>query len=372
MKKNTNRRAIVSFIISILALVIIFGLLYQWRSARIGELVQEEISPIPVSVILAKTQSVSNYLQTVGSLQAVSEVLLTPDTSGRVTAINFKAGQLVKKGDLLLQLFDAPEQADRAAAKAKADFAQLQLKRSQNLSTSGAESREILEQRKAEVAQAQAAVNQIDARIQQKTIRAPFSGQVGIRQVNPGQYLNAGDSIATLTQHDPLYVNFNLPQQDISKLSIDALVKVNIDAIPEHSFTAKVSTIEPRINPETRNVSVQALLSNTEHQLKSGMYVTADLVLPATDNAIVLPLTAILTSASGDRVVLVQNLNADNIGTAVSVAVTTGRRMGNDIIITQGVKPNDVVVTAGQNRLPPQATVKISTDTVVSTALSKL
>ncbi|MET6757327.1 efflux RND transporter periplasmic adaptor subunit [Pseudoalteromonas sp. NCIMB_1079] len=372
MKKNTNRRAIVSFIICILALAIIFGLLYKWRDARMGNPVQEETPPIPVSAIKAKSQSVSNYLQAVGSLQAVREVLLAPDTSGRVTAINFKAGQAVKKGEVLVKLFDAPEQADRAAAKAKADFALVQLKRSQNLSTSGAESREILEQRKAEAAQAQAAVKQLDARIQQKTIRAPFSGQIGIRQVNLGQYLNAGDSIATLTQHDPLYVNFTLPQQDIAQLSIDAPVKVSVDAIPEHSFTAKVSTVEPRINRETRNVAVQALLPNGNHQLKSGMYVTANLELPATANAVILPLTAILTSASGDHVVLVQNLNANNIGTAVSIPVTTGRRIGNDIIITQGVKRNDVVVTAGQNRLPPQATVRISTDAAASTVLSDL
>ena len=115
----------------------------------------------------------------------------------------------------LVQLFDAPEQADRAAASAKADFALLQLRRSQGLAPSGAESREVLEQRKAEAAQAVAAVRQLDARIEQKRVQAPFAGQIGIRRVNVGQYLNAGEPVATLTQLDPLYVNFTLPQQDL-------------------------------------------------------------------------------------------------------------------------------------------------------------
>src|SRR5690606_40765094 len=132
---------------------------------------------------------------------------------------NFDAGQSVKEGTVLIQLYDAPEQADRAAAAAKADFTQLQLRRSQELAPTGAEPRELLEQRKAEAAQAVAAVRQLDAHIQQKSIRAPFSGQIGIRRINPGQYLNAGDAIATLTQLDPLSVNFTLPQQDWSKLT---------------------------------------------------------------------------------------------------------------------------------------------------------
>ncbi|CTP91178.1 RND family efflux transporter, MFP subunit [Xanthomonas translucens pv. arrhenatheri LMG 727] len=277
-----------------------------------------------------------------------------------MTAIHFDAGQSVKEGTVLMQLYDAPEQADRAAAAAKADFAQAQLRRSQELAPSGAEPRELLEQRKAEAAQAVAVVRQLDARIQQKAIRAPFSGQLGIRRVNPGQYLNAGDAIATLTQLDPLYVTFTLPQQDLPKLTPGAPVQVTVDAAPGQVFNAKISTIEPRIDGETRNVAVQALLPNADRLLKSGMYATARLALPATTDAIALPLTAIQTSASGDSVVLVQGADAQGIGKAVAVPVVTGRRLGEDVLVTQGVKPGDIVVMAGQNRLPPGATVKIN------------
>lgn len=357
-------------VISVIGLVVVFGLLYAWRSTRSDGAEHHAMPPMPVSTIRAEPRGVAEELQAVGNLQAVREVLLAPDTSGRVTAINFDAGQFVKEGTVLVQLYDAPEQADRASAAAKADFAQLQLKRSQELAPTGAEPREMLEQHKAEAAQAVAAVRQLDARIQQKAIRAPFSGQLGIRRINPGQYLNAGDAIATLTQLDPLYVNFTLPQQDLSKLTPGAPVQVTVDAAPGQVFTAKVSTIEPRIDGETRNVAVQALLPNTDRLLRSGMYATARLTLPATTDAIVLPLTAIQTSASGDSVVLVQGADAQGIGKAVAVPVVTGRRLGEEVVVTQGVKSGDIVVTAGQNRLPPGATVKISTATPAAPAVA--
>ena len=191
------------------------------------------------------------------------------------------------------------------------------------MAPSGAESREVLEQRKAEAAQAVAAVRQLDARIEQKRVQAPFAGQIGIRRVNVGQYLNAGEPVATLTQLDPLYVNFTLPQQDLPRLAPGATVQVSVDAVPGRVFEARVSSIEPRVDSQTRNATVQALLPNPDHVLQSGMYATAALVLPATESAVVLPLTAIQTSASGDSVVLVRDANAQGVGKAVAVPVTT-------------------------------------------------
>ncbi|NLA21244.1 efflux RND transporter periplasmic adaptor subunit [Burkholderia cepacia] len=355
-------------VISVVGLVVVFGLLYAWRAVRSGGAEQQAMPPMPVSTIRAEPRSVADEWQAVGSLQAVHEVLLAPDTSGRVTAVNFDAGQSVKEGAVLIQLYDAPEQADRAAAVAKADFAQLQLRRSQALAPTGAEPRELLEQHKADAAQTAAAVRQLDARIQQKSIRAPFSGQLGIRRINLGQYLNAGDAIATLTQLDPLYVNFTLPQQDMPRLTSGAPVQVTVDAVPGRVFIARISAIEPRIDGETRNVAVQALLPNTDRLLKPGMYVTARLVLPATTDNIVLPLTAIQTSASGDSVVVVKGADAQGVGKAVAVPVITGRRLGEEVLVSQGIKPGDIVVMAGQNRLPPGATVKINSTPPSATA----
>ena len=363
LPKAGNRRTgvmrIRPFVISLVGLALVSGGLYGWRAARAGVAKPGERPPFLVSVVQAEPRSVAGSLRAVGSLQAVREVMLAPDTAGRVTAIHFTAGQTVKEGAALVQLFDAPEQADRAAASAKADFALLQLRRSQGLAPSGAESREVLEQRKAEAAQAVAAVRQLDARIEQKRVQAPFAGQIGIRRVNVGQYLNAGEPVATLTQLDPLYVNFTLPQQDLPRLAPGATVQVSVDAVPGRVFEARVSSIEPRVDSQTRNATVQALLPNPDHVLQSGMYATAALVLPATESAVVLPLTAIQTSASGDSVVLVRDANAQGVGKAVAVPVTTGRRLGEEVLVTQGIRAGDLVVTAGQNRLPPGAVVRI-------------
>jgi multidrug efflux system membrane fusion protein len=355
-------------VICVVGLVAVMGSLYVWRATRSGGADHPVRSPLSVSTIRAQPRRVAHELQAVGSLQAVREVLLAPDTPGRVTAINFDAGQFVKEDAVLVQLYDAPEQADRAAAAARADLVQTQLRRSEKLANTGAESSDLLDQRKAAAAQAVAEVRQLEARIRQKVIRAPFSGQLGVRRINPGQYLNAGDAVATLTQLEPLYVNFTLPQQDLPKLSLGALVRVTVDAVPGEVFEARINAIEPRIDTVTRNVAVQAVLPNTRRLLKSGMYVTAGLALSETAEAIVLPLTAIQTSASGDSVILVRGVDAQGMGKAVAVPVVTGRRLGNEVLVTEGIEAGDIVVVAGQNRLPPEAAVKLASLTPADSA----
>lgn len=353
-------------IVCVSALAVILAGLCAWRAVHKVSAAPATRPPALVSVVRAEPRTIVGELQAVGSLQAVREVLLAPDTSGRVVAINFMAGQVVKEGSILVQLYDAPEQAERSAAAAKAEFAQLQLQRSRKLAPSGAEPRELLEQRKAEAAQTTAAVRQLDARIQQKHIRAPFSGQLGIRRVNVGQYLNAGDVIATLTQLDPLYVNFTLPQQELPKLALGTQVLVTVDAVPDQVFEARVNAIDPHIDEETRNIAVQATLSNTGSVLKSGMYATVRLTLPTESNAIVLPLTAIQTSASGDSILLVKDIDAQGVGKAVATPVITGRRLGEEVLVAQGVEVDDIVIVAGQNRLQPGGRVRVNQDSSAS------
>ena len=224
------------------------------------------------------------------------------------------------------------------------------MRRSQGLAPSGAESREVLEQRKAEAAQAVAAVRQLDARIEQKRVQAPFAGQIGIRRVNVGQYLNAGEPVATLTQLDPLYVNFTLPQQDLPRLAPGATVQVSVDAVPGRVFEARVSSIEPRVDSQTRNATVQALLPNPDHVLQSGMYATAALVLPATERG--------RAAAHGDPDLGFRRQRGAGPrrqrarrGQAVAVPVTTGRRLGEEVLVTRhpGRRPG------GDGRTEPPA-----------------
>lgn len=338
----------------------IFLVLFLWRGWLNAAPPPAAPPPTTVVATVVSPGDVPAALEAVGSLRAVREVMLAPEVAGRVTAIRFSPGQQVGTGATLVQLYDAPERADRAAAAAKAEFARLQLARTRQLVPTGAESRETLQQRQAEYDQAIAAVRQIDARITQKRVAAPFPGQLGVRRVNQGQYLNPGDEIATLTDLSQLYVDFSIPQQEFAKLTVGGEVRVTADAWPGRSFTARVTTIEPRIAEDSRNVWVQALLANGDRSLRPGMYIRAALSLPPISGALVLPTTAIMTSAQGDSVTVIRGQNARSEGKAEQVGVVTGRRFGDSVVVSKGLKPGDVIVTEGQLRVQPGATVKVS------------
>lgn len=346
--------------IVIAAVVLLFVLLFAWRSWL--NMAPPPAAPPPTSVVatVVKPTEVPDALEAVGSIRAVREVMLAAETPGRVTAIRFGNGQYVRSGTTLVQLYDGPERADRAAAVARRDFARQQLARARELLSTGAESRETVDQRQSEYDQAKAAVGQLDARLVQKRIVAPFSGQLGVRRVNPGQYLNPGDEVASLTDLSRVYVDFSLPQQDLSKLRLGAEVAVQSDAWPDRAFTARLITIEPRVSEESRNIWLRAELANPDTALRPGMYVTAGVRLPPLPAALVVPATAIQTSAQGNSVIVIRGDNAHREGRAEAVSVTTGARFGNAVVVTKGLKAGDVVVTEGQLRVQPGATVRVS------------
>jgi len=275
-------------------------------------------------------------------------------------AIHFASGATVPAGAVLVQLYDAPERADRAVAQSRARFSQFQFRRSQRLAPMGAVSGEELEQHQEEFAQANGTVRQIDARLTQKAIRAPFAGQIGLRRIDLGQYIAAGDPIATLTDLDRLYVNFAVPQQALMKLRIGGAVHVHIDAYPDRTFVGRLSAIEPVVGGDTRNVSVQAILANPGHALRPGLYATVQIVQPPRQGAILLPDTAIQTSASGDSVLVVRGRTPTREGIARSVAIVTGDKVGDRVIIEQGLAPGDVVIPYGQLRVQPGAAVRVA------------
>ncbi len=346
--------------IVVAAVVLLFVVLFAWRSWL--NMAPPPAAPPPTSVVAAVVQptQVPAALEAVGSIRAVREVMLAAEAAGRVTAIRFDNGQYVRSGATLVQIYDGPERADRAAAIARREFARQQLARARELLKTGAESRETVDQRQSEYDQAKAAVGQLDARLVQKRIVAPFSGQLGVRRVNPGQYLNPGDEVASLTDLSRLYVDFSLPQQDLSKLRVGSEVTVRSDAWPNRTFSARLITIEPRISEESRNIWLRAELANPDKALRPGMYVTAALRLPPLPAALVVPATAIQTSAQGNSVIVIRGDKARSEGKAEAVSVTTGTRFGNAVVVTKGLKAGDVVVTEGQLRVQPGATVKVS------------
>ncbi|WP_314372699.1 efflux RND transporter periplasmic adaptor subunit [Sphingomonas paucimobilis] len=360
--ERTGDSQVLSWRQALIALAIVgltFGLFFGWRWLRVG--IPPQAAPPAVAVVATAVtpREVPSALEAVGSLRAVQEVTLAPEVAGRVTAIALQPGVRVSRGAALVQFYDAPEQADRVSALARMRLAAAQLARTRSLVPGGAESQELLQQRQAEYDQAAAAVRQLDARIAQKRIRAPFSGQIGIRRINLGQYLNPGDAVATLTAIDRLYADFTVPQQDLGKLRLGATVRLSTDAWPGRTFRGRVTTIEPRIGEDSRNVMVQALVINYDGALRPGMYVTAALELPPRSNALVVPATAIQTSASGDSVTVIRGRMPRRAGKAEIVPVVTGRRIGNSVIVTSGIRPGDVVVAEGQLRVQPGAQVRV-------------
>ena len=342
------------------AVVLVFLLLFLWRGWRNAGPPPSAPPPTAVAATVVSGTEVPAALEAVGSISAIREVTLSPEVAGRITAIRFTAGQRVGTGAVLVQLNDGPERADRAAAAAKAEFARLQLSRTRELVPSGAESREVLQQRQAEYQQAVAAVSQLDARLAQKRVSAPFAGEVGVRRVNLGQYLNPGDAVATLTSLEQLFVNFTVPQQELSRLKLGSEVRVTSDAWPGRAFTARVTAIEPRVAEDSRNIWVQGTLANPDRTLRPGMYINAALALPPISGALVVPVTAIQTSAQGDSVIVIRGANARKEGKAEAVSVTTGRRFGDWVVVAKGLKSGDVVVTEGQLRVQPGANVSVA------------
>ena len=268
------------FIIVGLLLALLVGGLVGFNAFRSHMIAQffanNKPPPTPVSVAEAKSEVIPNLLTAVGDLAAVHQVNVTSDVSGRITDIMFTAGASVKAGAPLVQLFDAPEQGDLASFKAQAVVAQLSLDRAKQLAARQFGPQATVDQAQATFDQANAGIAKTEAIISQKLVRAPFDGVLGVRHVEVGQFLTAGTQIVTLTDLSTLYANFTVTEKDSGQLKVGQTVRVVVDAYPGRTFDGKITTIEPQISTDTRNIHVQATLANPDHILKPGMFVDDD------------------------------------------------------------------------------------------------
>lgn len=348
-----------AIMISIIVLVFVISLLWLWRASRSNDPSYTPPGPLDVVVTELKVQPAPVQLQAIGNLRAIREVTLSSEVAGRISVIAFEPGQRVNADTLLVKLDDAVERADLAAAKASAAFAEQQFERATKLAATGALAKEMFQQRRSERDQAQALIAQLEARIRQKSILSPFAGELGLRQVNLGQYLNAGDSAVTLTDLDSLYVNFDVPQQELSRIRVGQHVEVHGDTSETKHLQAKITAIDPQVGHETRNATIQAQLANTQRKLRPGMYVNVAVSLPDEPDVLLVPTSAIITSSSGDVAIVVQGKAGTKSGKAVVVPIQAGRRIGDQVIVTEGLKAGDVVVTEGQLRIQPGADVRV-------------
>jgi multidrug efflux system membrane fusion protein len=357
------------FIIVGLLLVLLVGALVGFNMFRDHAIKQffagMKPPPTPVSIATAKSEVIPNLITAVGDLAAVHQVNVTSDVGGRITDIMFEPGSTVKAGTPLVQLFDEPEQGDLSSFKAQAVMGQLALDRAKQLAARQFGPQATVDQAQSTFDQANSGIAKTQAIISQKLVRAPFDGELGVRHVEVGQFLTAGTQIVSLTDLSTLYANFTVTEKQSAQLKVGQTVRVVVDAYPNRNFEGKITTVEPQIATDTRNIHVQATIANPDHILKPGMFTTTTVVLPDRPAVVTVPETAVDYTLYGDSVFLLTEKKEDDgktTLTAVRTFVRTGNRIDGRTEILSGLKEGDRVVAVGQLKLQSGVAVAISTD----------
>jgi membrane fusion protein (multidrug efflux system) len=357
------KRLIVMLVIVGIVFFLIFGF-GTFRNIMIGKfLATLSNPPQTVATIVAQKTPWQPTLSSVGSVVAINGASLSSETSGIVDTIDFKSGDTVPAGTVLLTLRPNNDPALLAQLQATASLDAVTLRRDIGQFHADAVSQATVDTDRANLAAAQAQVASQQALIAEKTIKAPFAGTLGIRQVDLGEYLAAGTAVVTLQQLNPLFVDFYLPQQDLSQVAVSQQVTVSIDAFAGKSFSGTIAAINPLVDTTTRTVQVRALIQNPDMLIKPGMFATVDINVGAAQQLVTLPQTAVTYNPYGSTVYLVhdvKNSAGKDVLTAEQTFVTTGQTRGDQVAVLNGVNPGDQVVTAGQMKLKTGSPVVIN------------
>lgn len=319
--------------------------------------------PEAVTSVVARQEQWPATMSVIGSMEAVHGVMVSADLPGTVARINFESGQPVREGEVLAELDTRQERAQLAALEAQRDLARVNYARMQKLVDQGVISRMEYDQATASQKQSEANVGEIRATIERKTIRAPFSGILGIRKVNVGQYLAAGNPIVQLQSLNPIYVDFGVPQQTGAQVRTGSNVRVTAQDLAGKEFTGRVTALDSVVDEATRNLQVQATLSNPEGKLKPGMYVQVELKFGASRQAITLPASAISYAPYGDSVFVITDLKDAKGQTYRGVRqqfVKIDGSRGDQVAIVSGVNAGDEVVSSGVFKLRNGGAVKVN------------
>ncbi len=311
--------------------------------------------PQTVSTTKASLSDWQPQLEAVGSLRALSGADLSLEVAGVVEVIDFQSGEDVEKGKLLLRLRDEDETSKLKSLEAVAELSQINYDRDLKQLAAKAVAQAIVDNDAANLRNNRALVEQQKAIVDKKALRAPFSGHLGVRQVDLGQYLAPGTVIVTLQALDPIYVDFLLPQQSLDKIKVGQPTKLKVDTYPDKIFSGKITAINPKVEASSRNVQVRATLANPEHKLLPGMFATVDIDVGSVQRLVTLPQTAISYNPYGNLVYVVDDKGKGPDGKAMLVArqtfVTTGATRGDQVSVLKGIKEGDTIVTGGQMKL---------------------
>ncbi len=342
-------------ILSIIGLVIFIGILVAIKALQIGAMIDQGKKFVPppetVTSALVKADQWQTALASVGTLNAVQGVTIAAELAGKVVEIKFEAGAPVQKGDILVRQDTSSEEAQFPGADAQVNLSRTNLERMNQLLSKQLISQADRDNAVTGAEQAQSQADNIRATIAKKTIRAPFSGWLGIRQVNLGQMLREGDPIVTLQSLDPIYVDFSLPQQQIPSVRPGLTVYVTADALPGETLRGRITAINPLVDAETRNNKVQATVANRGNKLRPGMFVNVSVGLPAVQKVLTIPATAVLYAPYGDSVFIIEDAGNKQGKVLRQQFVRLGVKRGDFVAVTSGVKEGEMVVSSGVFKL---------------------
>lgn len=376
------------YVVAIGVVVLLIAGLIAVKGSQIGSLIKmgkemEKAGPRPETVATASTKEDAweSTIHAVGTIAAVKGVSLSNDAPGVVTAIRFDSGATVKQGDVLVELDSSVERAQLASADARRDLAKLNAGRSRALVASESIPKATLDNDEALVKASQSDLGALQAQIARKVVRAPFSGKLGIRAINIGQYLAPGTAITSLEALDSVYVDFALPQQNLADVKVGTVVRVSLEGDAGAGFDGTVSAVDPAVDPVTRSIRVRAAVPNQQDKLRPGMFANVDVVLPEQKSFVSVPSPSIVHAPYGDSIFIVEYKKeasgavakgAD--GKPARVArqqfVRTGTRRGDFVAILDGVKAGQEVVVAGAFKLRNGSAVIVNNDVAPNAKLA--
>ncbi len=356
-------------VIAIVGVLAVIGALAGTKYLQIKKLTStpQTVPPESISSAVAHEEKWQDTRSAVGSLSAVQGVTVTPEIAGTITEIAFESGAVVAKGDLLVRFDTRTEEAQLKALNAQLEWARLSVERSRKLRTDSTVSQSELDQAEASFQQAKANADAIQAVIDKKTIRAPFAGKLGIRQVNLGEYIDSGKPIVSLQALNPVYADFSMPQQSLSEIKTGMVVRVTMDTYTNKQFEGVLTAINPNLDDSTRSVRLQATLDNKDQLLRPGMFARIEVLLPSEQKLLVIPATSVLSAPYGDSVYVIEQSTNAPTGTnkpdmvVRQQLIRTGRARGDFISVETGLKPGDHIVNAGLFKLHNRSTVTEST-----------
>lgn len=346
-------RYIVYPLVALAALGAIFGYKFLTIKRMMAARAAMVMPPVTVSATKAEAITWPNSLKAVGSLASYRGITVKSELEGAVKVIAVQSGAAVKEGDLLVQLDTSVETAQLVGLEAQVRLAELNLGRARDLRANGTNTPSELDTAETNLAQAHSTADQLRATIAKKRIVAPFAGRVGIVKVYPGQFLGKADAIVELETLDPIYADFTLPQQELSRVAPGKKVQVSVDAQPDHTFEGTVEAIGPRVNDGTRTLNLRAALPNADEVLRPGMFANVEVVLAGTENTVVLPTAAIVYNPYGNFIYVIEK------GVANQRFVQTGAQRGNLVAVLSGVKAGEEVVTSGQIKLRNGSPIRV-------------